>query len=328
VETRDFLPDEAVIARIRSDIEIYEAERRRARRGVSWRLPIYLIAIAAAVAALAWLFNGFADPHEQWLSAPHLYLYVCALFAVILAVWAAAKPARDAQQKFRDRLLPIVFGFIEDFRYQNSETPSSFDRLPREAVGWFDRQHFDDAVSGKYEGFAFELYEADLAATGLAKREDTKFRGVVLAFQTIAPFPGLLVATHKANMVTSFFRGLFGDGNLEEVKSGLAALDENYEFRTDNPAAAQRLVKGRLAQALQWLGETWPDEPARVALNGGDGFLLLPTKKNFFELPPISEPLDYRKHIAPMIADMATLLATAALVRKVGAADEMETVQP
>jgi hypothetical protein len=147
---------------------------------------------------------------------------------------------------------------------------------------------------------------------------------VVLAFQTIAPFPGLLVATHKANMVTSFFRGLFGDGDLEEITSGVAALDENYEFRTDNPTAAQPLVRGRLAQALQWLGETWPDEPARVALRGEDGFLLLPSSKDFFELPPTSEPLDYRKHIEPMIADMATLLAIAALVRKVGASDDIE----
>jgi hypothetical protein len=326
MEARDFMPDEAVIAGIRTDIETYEAERRRARWRVSWRLPIYLAAVVAAVAALAWLFNDFADAHEQWHSTPHLYVYVGALFAVIFALWAAAKPARDAQQKFREHLLPIVFGFIENFHYQNRATPFSFDRLPREAVGSFDRQHFDDRVSGKHEGFAFELYEAELTATGIAKRQETKFKGMVLAFQTLAPFPGLLVATHKANMVTSFFRGLFGDGDLEEVTSGLAVLDENYEFRTDNPTAAQPLLKGRLAQALQWLGETWPDEPARVALRGGDGFLLLPTKKNFFELPPISVPLDYNKHIEPMIADMATLLATAALVRKVGASDDIEAV--
>jgi hypothetical protein len=328
MEARDFMPGEAVIAGIRTDIEAYEGERQRARRGVGWRLPAYLVAVAAAVAALAFGFNDFADPREQWRSTPHLYLYVCALFAVIFAIWAASKPARDAQQRFREHLLPIVFGFVENFHYRNNATPFSFERLPREAVGWFDRQHFDDAVSGKYEGFAFELYEVELAATGIAKRKETKFKGVVLAFQTVAPFPGLLVATHKANMVTSFFRGLFGDGDLEEVTSGVAALDENYEFRTDNPAAAQPLVKGRLAQALQWLGETWPDEPARVALRNVDGFLLLPTKKNFFELPPISAPLDYHKHIEPMIADMATLLATAALVRKVGASDDVESVQP
>jgi hypothetical protein len=40
--------------------------------------------------------------------------------------------------------------------------------------------------------------------------------------------------------------------------------------------------------------------------------------KNFFELPGISQPLDYKGHVEPMVADMAALLATAALVRKVG----------
>ncbi|WP_353644976.1 hypothetical protein [Mesorhizobium sp. WSM2239] len=108
------------------------------------------------------------------------------------------------------------------------------------------------------------------------------------------------------------------------MKSGVPALDENYEFRTNNIAVAQPLVTGRLAQALQWLGETWPDEPVRLALENRDGYLLIPEKKNFFELPPISEPPDYKRHIAPMIADMAALLATAALVRKVGASDDVE----
>ena len=59
-----------------------------------------------------------------------------------------------------------------------------------------------------------------------------------------------------------------------------------------------------------------------MALKGSDAFLLIPLSKNFFELPDISEPLDYRRHVGPMIADMTALLATAALVRKVGAPDD------
>jgi hypothetical protein len=62
-----------------------------------------------------------------------------------------------------------------------------------------------------------------------------------------------------------------------------------------------------------------------VALKGSDGFLLIPQSKNFFELPGISKPLDYKGHVEPMVADMAALLATAALVRKAGVADETDT---
>jgi len=77
-----------------------------------------------------------------------------------------------------------------------------------------------------------------------------------------------------------------------------------------------------LAQALTWLRETWPYDQARVALSGSDGFLLMPRSKNFFELPHISEPIDYNRHVAPMITDLGAMLATAALVRKIGARDE------
>ena len=84
-------------------------------------------------------------------------------------------------------------------------------------------------------------------------------------------------------------------------------------------------MTGRLAQALEWLGEAWPEQPARIALHGRDGFLLIPLSKNFFELPALSEKLDYKAHVEPMIADMAALLATAALVRKIGAEEGTAT---
>ncbi len=117
---------------------------------------------------------------------------------------------------------------------------------------------------------------------------------------------------------------MFGTGGLDEVQSGIASLDEAYEFRTDNAGAARPLVSGRLAKALQWLGETWPGEPARVALAGQRRIpAACRSTKNFFELPGISTPLDYKAHIEPIVADMVALLATASLVRKIGQPDDV-----
>ncbi len=88
-------------------------------------------------------------------------------------------------------------------------------------------------------------------------------------------------------------------------------------------------MTGHLAQALQWLGEMWPGELVRIGLRGSDGFLLIPHGKNFFELPGIGTTLDYQAHIAPMLSDLAALLATVSLVRKVGTAEDAgETLQP
>jgi hypothetical protein len=316
-----FLPDEKVIAGIRQEIARYEAERVAAHRQVMWRVPLFLGLLLLAVIALAWAFNRIADVNEQWSSAPHIFLYFGGLALAFFLYSRAHRPADRLQQSFRSRVLPTVFGFIHNVRYGKGVTPESFDRLPKSVVGEFDRQSFDDVVAGTYGGFPFELYEATLKDKA-GKSTITRFHGVVMAFENERPFPGLLVATRKANQVMSFFRDLFGK-SVHEIASGVPEIDERYEFQTDNTEAAMPLVRGRMAQALQWLAESWPGEPARIALRGADGFLLLPTPKNFFELPPISTPLDYGTHIEPIIADMASLIATASLVRKVsGEGDE------
>jgi hypothetical protein len=321
MDTQEFLPDEKIIASIRQDIARYEQERVRARRKVMWRVPLFLVLLAAAVWLLALAFNRFADPFEQWTSTPHVFLYVVGVVLALVLYWRARKPVLDLQRSFRSKLLPIIFGFIGNLRYGKGIRPESSDRLPPETVGDYDHAVYDDVVAGTYGGFSFELYEATFKDK-VGKTETTMFKGIVMAFETEVPFPGLLVATRKTDHVVSFFRGLFG-ASVDEVESGIPAIDEKYDFRTDNGEAAQPLVRGRLAQALQWLAEAWPGEPARVALRGGDGFLLLPTPKDFFELPPSSVPLDYKTHVEPIIADMASLIATAALVRKVGGADEV-----
>jgi hypothetical protein len=320
---KDFMPGEAVIASIKQDLELYESERRKAARRARWRLPLFFGLLIVVVVFLALLFNVVADPVEQWLSPLHVFLYAVAFGSTFLVYRLGMKPAWDMQQSFRSHLLPIIFGFVSDVSYRHGAKPDSFDRLPRDATGDFDREEFDDVITGRYEGFPFELYEAHLTKKQ-GKSSATRFKGVVLAFEQIRPFPGLLVATRKAGEVSQFFRGFFGS-DLSELESGVPAIDSLYEFRTDNVDAARPLVTGRLAQALRWLGETWPDEPARVALQGNDGFLLLPLEKNFFELPDISIPLYYKMHIETIVADMVALLATAALVRKVGVADETET---
>ena len=321
METADFMPSEADIANIRKDIETYEAARASAVRQVRWRVPLFVGLVLVFVVLVAWLFNKVADPNEQWFSTPHVFLYLVGFAASILLYFRAIRPATRLRQSFRETLLPIIFGFIRDMRYQHDVTPNSFDRLPRETVGGFTMSRFDDIISGRYDGFPFELYEADLWDGAATKNRATTFKGVIVAFETVEPFPGILVAARRANAVMGFFRGLF-TARMQELSSGVPEIDAAYEFRTDNIEAARPLVTGRLAQALKWLGETWPDDPARIALNGSDGFLLLPQAKNFFELPDISVPLDYTRHVAPMISDMGAMLATAALVRKIGAKDE------
>ena len=166
MDVKDFMPGDEVIAGIRADLEKYEAERRKARRSVRWRVPLFLGLLLALVVGLAYVFNGVADPNEQWFSTPHVFLYVIAFISAFFVYFAAVKPATRLQQSFRERILPLIFGFIEKMGYKHAETPASFraaaarnDRLvqPRE----LRRRHL-----GALRGFSFRALRGDADAEG------------------------------------------------------------------------------------------------------------------------------------------------------------------
>jgi hypothetical protein len=182
-------------------------------------------------------------------------------------------------------------------------------------TGEVHRREFDDVILGRHGDAWFEVFECKLTRKE-GKSTTIVFKGVVLAFKIETPFEGKLIATRRIGGFDRWMRDLFGKDSLLEVASGDAGLDRDYEFRTDNPDGAAALFRSNLGRALSWVRETWPGEPARIALSGDDAFLLLPTARNFFELPDISVTLDYEAHIGPLAAQMASLIATAALVRQ------------
>lgn len=202
----------------------------------------------------------------------------------------------------------MVFGFIDNVQYAKGETPASLARLPRDTVGTFNRQAFDDVITGNWQGFDFELYEA-VFSQKVNKSTATVFKGVVLSFETERLFPGTLIATRKANKVTSFFRGIFWRRPARAFERRTRAgrglrLPHRQSGSRDapghRPAGAGAAVAVGDVAAGAGAGRT--DGPRRV--------LLLPQSRNLFELPDISVPLDYQAHIAPMISDMGSLLAT------------------
>lgn len=314
MEIEQFMPDAAAVEQIRRDLAVYEPEREKALGQVGWRVPLFVgvfALLAVPVLVLAWVVVPDGK-HKFGIMAG---LACGALFAGRqVHVWAR-NPATDTQQWLRDRVLPIAFGFIDDVRYGRGVTPTSYAHLPAEVTGMPTRKEFDDVVLGRHGDAWFEVFECNLTESH-GKSRTTLFKGVVLAFRLDAPFPGKLIAARRIGAVARWTRNLFGSGGLVEVTSGDGGLDHEYEFRSDNPGVAAELLKGNLHKALSWVRDTWPGEPARVALSESDGFLLLPANGNFFELPDISVSLDYDLHIRPIAAQMAQLIATASLLRR------------
>jgi hypothetical protein len=285
------------LATIRAAVDACNREVGGASRATVLRLVTVFAPLVLLVAVLASLLNANGLPEEIWTSPLHVFLYVGAVLAGIAGYFWAGAPKRLAAAG-PVRLIPAMFGSIDDFRHARRVEPSSFSRFPSELTGPFSSKRFDDVVSGVYRGFPFELFEVILSGN-----EGVTFSGAGLAF----------AAEPKSQ---SAIDRLFARKALERVLSGIAELDSAYVFLSDNPDAARQLLTGSLAGALQWMGEMWPDGRALVALKGSDAFVLLPSARNLFELPQPPQPVSFEKDVRPMVTDVYVMLETAALMRK------------
>lgn len=311
VDEAALMPKDAALEDLQAAVAAYNAARPKVTRdmyiNVTLILGVYLLF------SVLLLYLVATQIEADWTFITLGVLVVGATFAWKFAV----APAKRFQQGLRDRMLPLIFGFVDEVQYAHGATPRFIAGMPGKEFVPRDRSEHGDMIAGVHEGLAFTLSETELS-TGSGRSRQITFKGVIFHFLREEAFPGLLIAARKPNAVQRFVRDLFGGGALALVTSGNAEVDAFHEFRTDRAEAATPLVQGALAKALDYLAGVWRDDVVRLALKGHDCYLLVPTKKDFFELPPVDTPIDFDRYIRPMIRDLVTLLATAQLVRRIG----------
>lgn len=304
------MPGAAAMEQIRAAIDEYNAKRPAVVKAMEGRRMMMLVPYGAlcVVVVIGILMT------MEWRK---ILGYVAVAMGFIgYFLWRQANRPMDIfRQTLRDRMLPAIFGFAERLRYANGIEPSFMKKLPKPGLIRYDTAYYDDLVSGIYQGMDFTLCEIRLTTGGRHERD--VFNGVVVYFNPPHPFEGRLFAAKRLYGFGGFVDDLFADRSLENIRSGFGELDATYDFRTDAPEKATPLVVGPVASALNYLAEVWPDDTVRLALMGDDAFLMVPTKRNFFELPDLHEDIDWERHVRPMIRDLVTLLAVAQLVCRI-----------
>jgi hypothetical protein len=315
------MPDAAAMETVHAVINEYNAQRpdmlhRMQGRRMLMVLPYSVLCLLILVGVLMSVerptFLGFLIP---------------GMGVVGWFLWKEAnQPMAEFRQTLRDRMLPVIFGFAGRIRYENGIVPKFMQKLPKPGLIRYNAAYHDDLVSGVYEGMDFTLGEVRLTTGG--KNEQDIFKGVIVYFNPPHPFDGRLFAAKKLYGFKAFVDDIFADYSLENIRSGFGELDASYDFRTDHPEAATGLVVGPIAHALNYLSEAWPDDTVRLALMGGDAFLMVPTRKDFFELPDMKEDIHFERDIRPMIRDLVTLLAVAQLVCRINVPQTIGTASP
>lgn len=319
----DITPDAPTRARIEAEIASYNRDQKAILFQAAKRIALVYGAIAVAGAVAAAIATAL-EAHSDWFSRPHLMIYLLTGVAAWMAWSYASGPTRAVRQQLRNRTLPLLFGFLDKAGYSHGAAARSVSDLPHEVIGKHNSRTYGDCISGAFNGAAVEIFEATFkqketyrGRSGYETREKVVFRGVLLSAELRSAFPGVLIAMRKTGDLTRMFRDAFGS-DFETLDFEDPSIASTYEVRTTNPEAARTLMAGALSKALAFFRQDWPDGQPRLALKEGHGFVVLPTRRDFFELPTIGTMLDYRKHFEPHAAELARLAALAALIAKIG----------
>ena len=309
------MPSAAAVATAEAAIKVYNDEMPAARREVYFKYATQMAPFILAVAFLLWLIVFVMTSASSNFRGVLLAAVAFGGFHFGSMLWKHVnEPVTGLRQYTRDKLIPQLFGFVENVSYSNGREPRFMSRLPARTVVQFTRVVYDDAVRGRYSGTDFELCEMHFFQKS-GKSENETFKGVVFQFPLTALFPGEMVITRRRTKWDKFWWGAPQDGHLVEIVTGDTWTDGSYEVKTDNRKAGVPLARANLPKLLRWLETTWDSGAPKIVLKAQDGYLLLPSKKNFFELPPNGVVLDYRAHAEPMVRELMALIATANLVR-------------
>lgn len=309
------MPDAEARARAVKAVADYNAARPKSQMAVYRNIGLFLVPGALLYGWVAWLLltSGAGK------NSPQSFILAGMILSV---VWGGQKlwtwvwqPATDLQQAARNQLIPQVFSFVKDLRYRHGLEPAFMRYLPAKSIVQHTRIQYDDMITGAHDGLAFSLCEC-LFWLHQGKSERVTFQGAIYHCKAPQNFPGTLVVSENLSDSSRFWYGGPDDRHIPEVHMDGGRIKHMFSVRSSNPVAAKAQLEGNLGRALIWLDGAWPDAAPRLVLSKDDIFLLVPSNRNFFELPPIGTDVDYGAHIEPMVRELAMLLATGGLVRK------------
>lgn len=307
-----YMPGESIVADIKSHIGDYNRERPAIYQ--SCTTMAYLSMGAYAVVAVLLTIYALQIDDRGKLSGLIIGLVGVAGFWLWGYVW---RPIKDHQLGLRYRLFPKVFAFIDDVRYSAQQEPYFLETLKQLKIVNFTSTENDDLISGRHDGMEFQLVETQLIL-GSGKHKQTVFKGLIFHFKLEKEFPGMLVAAKRGSWWQRTMREMWRTAASDELASGNRQLDETHEFHSDNFGAAKPIIRGPLTSLLIWLGNEWHGGDVQIALSHENGYLMLPSKRDFFALPEMQSDVHYESDVKPLVRELVMLLAVAHVVRKVG----------
>ncbi len=175
--------------------------------------------------------------------------------------------------------------------------------------GW-DRENFEDLVTGKRGNVDFELFEAHLedkrTTTDSKGRTQTEwvtvFRGQCLRFQFPKRFYGRTLITRDAG----FFNRFGGGGGLQRAILESPEFEKIFEVYTDDQVEARYLLTPDVMQKLTDIEEIFHGGNLKCCFTQGEMFVTV-EGGDLFEPGSMFVPLDNPERIRELLNDFAAI---------------------
>jgi Protein of unknown function (DUF3137) len=226
------------------------------------------------------------------------------------ATWASTDLQRLTREAKGLIVNPIAQRFGLDFTI-DPEPPTSIQRHRELGVvpSW-DRDSYEDLVTGKRGEVTFELFEAKLeekhtSTDSNGRRQttwETVFEGQCLRFEFPKRFYGRTLVTRDAG----FFNRFGGGGGLQRAMLEDPEFERIFEVYTSDQVESRYLLTPDLMQKLVDMEQAFHGGKLKCCFDGGELFITI-QGGNLFEPGSLFLPLDNPERIRELLNDFAAV---------------------
>jgi hypothetical protein len=256
-----------------------------------------------AVAAIGGALAFFAA------QAPQLAI-LAAVAGFAYAVWRGS-PLRQIGRDAKSLLVePVARQLDLGFEEAPGEVASIMDHRRVGLVPSWDRDAYEDRVTGTRNGVNFELFEAHLeerrTTTDSKGRTRTRwvtvFNGQCLRFKFPKTFYGRTLVTRDAG----FFNRFGGGKGMQRARLEDPHFEDLFEVYTTDQVESRYLLTPDLMQKLVDMEGTFRGGRLKCAFDGGEMFITV-EGGNLFEPGTMFTPLDNPERVRELLDDFAAV---------------------
>lgn len=296
----DFVPHYR--GRIVPVIKAFELRRIEAlcrlRSNVLLAIPI------AGVGFLIIIYVGFFVMAAQRFDFP-------IIFAAVLVFglsWWATRPIAKYKETVKEKMFPLIFEYFgKDFFYQSVSSLHVSDLESSGIIPSYHDEKTDDYIRGSYKGVGLEMVEARLTkevGSNKSRRTVEVFKGIFVVLETNKKFKGKTLVKQDRG----FFNGIVNAfQSLDRVKLEDPEFEEIFEVFSSDQVEARYLLTTSFMDRLKKLSELFDAKWVQGSFYDKKLLLMIPLKKDYFELSSIFEPATFVDDINRILEEMNTI---------------------